>query len=187
MSRTDPADRMSPHDDGLGAALRALPSVEPPSDLWPVLAAARAGSMPRRRARPSRVFAIAASLALVALVPLLLPRGDAPEDVPGTPTAAHVPAASEVGVLRDRSRQLEQWLAVLSEQSPHDAHTLMATAELEDLVGLVDMQLSAARDDAEALPLWRQRVALLEDLAVTRSVPATLAADGAAWHRSTTL
>ncbi len=186
MSRSDPADRMSPHDDGLGAALRALPNAGPPSDLWPALAAAHTARRRHRRTRIVRAFAVAATVVVFALVPLLLPHGDAPVHTPVTSTAV-APAAPDVEVLRDRSRQLEQWLAVLSEQSPHDAHTLMAAAELEDLVGLVDMQLSAARDDAEALPLWRQRVALLEDLAVTRSVPATLAADGAAWHRSTTL
>ena len=53
----------------------------------------------------------------------------------------------------------------------------MAAAELEDLVGLVDVQLSAARSASESLPLWRQRVALLEDLAAVRSEPFTLAAE----------
>ena len=55
----------------------------------------------------------------------------------------------------------------------------MAAAEVEDLVSFVDVQLSAARDDPEALPLWRQRVALLEDLAVIRSAPQALLAGSA--------
>ncbi len=44
----------------------------------------------------------------------------------------------------------------------------MAAVEVEDLIGLVDVQLGATRGDADALPLWRQRVALLEDLATIR-------------------
>ena len=45
---------------------------------------------------------------------------------------------------------------------------LMAAVEVEDLIGLIDVQLGAAHDRNDALPLWRQRVALLEDLATIR-------------------
>ena len=55
----------------------------------------------------------------------------------------------------------------------------MAAVEVEDLIGLVDVQLTGARGDADALPLWRQRVALLEDLAAIRGNGAALAASGA--------
>jgi hypothetical protein len=55
----------------------------------------------------------------------------------------------------------------------------MAAVEVEDLIGLVDVQLGGARTDADALPLWRQRVALLEDLAAIRGNGAALAASGA--------
>ncbi len=188
MSRPDPADRMNPHEDAFGAMLRSLPPVEPALDLWPVLAAARQAEA-RRSLRRRRLFAIAAAIAVVALVPSLMRHGDTHVDPvsPSTTSAHDVPSRSDADELRERSRQLERWLAAAGERAPQDARTLMAVAELEDLVGLVDMQLSAARNDAEALPLWRQRVALLEDLAVTRSVPAALAADGASWQRSTTL
>ena len=38
------------------------------------------------------------------------------------------------------------------------------------MIGLVDVQLAApdASDDAAAMPLWRRRVALLEDLSILR-------------------
>ena len=54
---------------------------------------------------------------------------------------------------------------------------LMAAVEVEDMIGLVDLQLEAARGDADALPLWRQRVGLLEDLATIRTSPYALAAN----------
>jgi hypothetical protein len=55
----------------------------------------------------------------------------------------------------------------------------MAAVEVEDLIGLVDVQLGGARGDAEALPLWRQRVALLEDLAAIRGNAFAFAENGA--------
>ena len=54
----------------------------------------------------------------------------------------------------------------------------MAAVEVEDLIGLVDVQLGGARGDADALPLWRQRVALLEDLAAIRGNGLALAENG---------
>ena len=87
------------------------------------------------------------------------------------------PAQAELQRLHDYSRSLEQWLAGLPGSAPRDGRSLMAAAELEDLVGLADVQLSAARSESEALPLWRQRVALLEDLAAVRSEPLALLAE----------
>jgi len=55
----------------------------------------------------------------------------------------------------------------------------MAAVEVEDLIGLIDVQLGGVRGDADALPLWRQRVALLEDLAAIRGNAFTLAENGA--------
>jgi hypothetical protein len=55
----------------------------------------------------------------------------------------------------------------------------MAAVEVEDLIGLVDVQLGGARGEADALPLWRQRVALLEDLAAIRGSAFALAGNGA--------
>ena len=52
----------------------------------------------------------------------------------------------------------------------------MAAVEVEDLIGLVDVQLGATRDRTDALPLWRQRVALLEDLATIRGSAFAIAA-----------
>jgi hypothetical protein len=162
------------HDDTLGAALRALPQASPPLDLWPELARRLQPTRPRAR-RYTLPLALAASLLLGLVVSRsVMHEVTPPVDVPAP--VASVVTPSEIDQLRARSRDIEGWIGALAAQSPRDGRTLMAAAEIEDLVGFVDVQLSAARDDPEALPLWRQRVTLLEDLAVLRSGPQPLLA-----------
>ena len=150
----------------LGDALRALPLAAPAHDLWPALERRLAAPRRRRWLVPG---ALAASL-LFGLVwtRTLLHDTEAPA-LPATVVATTPAAADALEQLRTHSRELERWLARRPTQTALAASTLMAAAEVEDLVGFVDVQLSAARNDAEALPLWRQRVALLEDLALIRS------------------
>lgn len=171
MHARDPGGGMN-HDDAFGAALRALPLATPPLDLWPDLARRLQPARPRAR-RYTLPLALAASLLLGLVVSRSVMHDVTPAvDVPATATT--IAAPSEIDQLRARSRDIEGWIGALAAQSPRDGRTLMAAAEIEDLVGFVDVQLSAARDDPEALPLWRQRVALLEDLAVLRSGPQPL-------------
>lgn len=157
-------DGMNGRDD-LGEALRALPLAAPAGDLWPALERSLAPKRPRWRV-PAAVAA-ALMLGFVGARLALHESGV----VPAAPSAtADAPAAhGEIERLRTQSRELEEWLAARPAQADLGASTLMAAAEVEDLVGFVDVQLSAARNDGEALPLWRQRVALLEDLALIRS------------------
>ena len=164
---------MNPHDD-LGSALRALPLTQAPDDLWPQLVAALPSTRRRKPLRAAWPVAIAAAL----LLALVWPRSPLSPPAPSVAeTQAVPPAADELPALRNRSQDLERWLGVLSQQSPQDAPSLMAAAEIADLVGLVDAQLSVARDDQEAVPLWRQRVGLLEDLAAIRSLSVTALAN----------
>lgn len=178
-------DRMNP-PQSLADALRALPSAAPQPDLWPQLARSLAR---RRRARAWRVAlpaALAASIALALLLPRVVER-DAPASMP---VAAIAPAqnstaisraavaasatgpADEVDTLRRRSHSLETWIAAVSAHAPQNGRDLMAAVEVEDLIGVVDVQLEATRNDAEALPLWQRRVDLLEDLATIRGAAA---------------
>jgi hypothetical protein len=105
---------------------------------------------------------------------LWLPHGVLREHRPAAPTAAQVPpapaaaSADDLAELRRRSQALEGWIAAFSAHAPQDSRGLMAAVEIEDLIGLVDVQLDAARGSEDALPLWRQRVALLEELAAVR-------------------
>ncbi len=176
MHPRDPVGDMN-RDDGLGAALRALPMATPPLDLWPDLA---------RRLQPARPrasrYRLPLGLAAAVLLGLVVSRGLLHDERIATdpaPPPASAVVLPEIDTLRARSRDIEGWIGALAAQSPHDGRTLMAAAEIEDLVGFVDVQLSAARDNEEALPLWRQRVALLENLAVLRSGPQALIAGNA--------
>ena len=182
MSRRDSLDDRAANA-ALASALRALPESAPQPDLWPELARALDERRNPRRWRYALPVALAAGLALA----LLLPR-TATHDVEAprtatvasaqTPATANVPDDEELARLHDRSRTLERWIAAVAARAPQDSRDLMAAVEVEDLIGLVDVQLGGARGDADALPLWRQRVALLEDLAAIRGNAFALAENG---------
>jgi hypothetical protein len=169
-----------PSDAALAAALRALPDAAPMPDLWPDLSRA----IDARRRHPWRYalpIALAAGVALALVLPKLTHREATPSQ-PATPVA-HVTApandADELSQLHKRSQSLERWIAAVAARAPQDGRDLMAAVEVEDLIGLVDVQLGGAGTDSDALPLWRQRVALLEDLAAIRGNGVALAANGA--------
>jgi hypothetical protein len=137
-------------------------------------------------------LALAAGVALAALLPGSVIRQATPGRTPvvAATTAAAMPnviagsaaaPAGELDMLHRRSQTLERWIAAVAARAPQDSRDLMAAVEVEDLIGLIDVQLGAAHDRADALPLWRQRVALLEDLATIRGSAYAIAAndDGA--------
>lgn len=168
----------------LADALRALPESAPQPDLWPELARAMQQRRNRRVLRTALPAAIAAAIAIA----VLMPRSPTHENI-APPVAANPPAsqqqaptdaqpAEELARLHRRSQTLERWIAAVAARAPQDSRDLMAAVEVEDLIGFVDVQLAGARSDDDALPLWRQRVALLEDLATIRGNAFTLAENG---------
>ena len=175
-----PDDEVMRGSDSLAAALAALPLESPPPGGFARIEA----TLAKRRARAHLVrgLALAASLAAIALVPLVLLSGrDAP--APATVTAVATPAGTqaEAGTrlaLIEQNQQLEAW--VRAQDEPFDGATAYASAELEDLIGMLDVQLSATHDEAAADALWRQRLGLLNELASVRSEGVTrLAANDA--------
>jgi hypothetical protein len=187
MSGRDSLIDPSP-DTTLAAALRALPESAPQPDLWPELAQAL---LQRRRRRVWRYLlpaAIAAGIAIALLLPRSPVREDTTPPIVSSPATSPSPAsrsastqpvpAQELAQLHQRSQTLERWVAAVAARAPQDSRDLMAAVEVEDLIGLVDVQLGGARGDGEALPLWRQRVALLEDLATIRGNAFALAENG---------
>lgn len=179
-------DRMN-DDAGLAAALRSLPAAAPPHDAWPLLAA-RAR---RRRRRRGWRIAVPAALAAALALAVVLPNGSlwhtAPKpgatacadcgDIP--PTAAS-DADAALQAWRTRSQRLQAWVQQLdSGGAPLGGAALARAAELEDQIGLVDLQLGAGADTTTQAALWRQRVALLEALAMVRLSPSALANSGA--------
>jgi len=189
---------MHSSDAALAAALRALPASAPQPDLWPELARA----LERKRRLHLWHYALPVALAAGIAVALLMPRSptrnvDAPHlatvatvDAPatGTDTSA-APAATdkELAQLHERSQTLERWIAAVAARAPQDSRDLMAAVEVEDLIGLVDVQLGGAPSEADALALWRRRVALLQDLASIRSSGFALAGPDAGRDSPTSL
>jgi len=173
-----------PSDAALAAALRALPDAAPMPDLWPDLSADIARALDARRRRTWRYalpIALAAGIALALVLPKLVHRDAAPSQPPTPVASVAAPATDtdELSRLHKRSQSLERWIAAVAARAPQDGRDLMAAVEVEDLIGLVDVQLGGAGTDSDALPLWRQRVALLEDLAAIRGNGVALAANGA--------
>lgn len=164
-------DGMKPIDP-LTEALRGLPMAEPPGDLFDQVALGIRARRSRRRWILPAALAACTVLGLLLVAPreTVVPGSIVQSGLPATSTGT-VSVGSEIDRLRADSRVLEAWLGGLPGEAPRDGRSLMASAEIEDLVGLIDLQLSASRNEAESLPLWRQRVALLEDLARIRSEP----------------
>jgi hypothetical protein len=150
----------------LADALAALPLAGPSESTWPRIEATLAARLARRRRATRWRYGLAAALALFALAPALelalTDRATAP------PAPADVAATADPrDALIERSQALEASLAAYDE--PVDAGSAFAAAELEDLIGMVDVQLSATDDPRHAQVLWRQRLALVEELATIRA------------------
>lgn len=189
MSTQSPTD-LTHGDAALGAALRDLPLAAPTASAWPDLERAlresgvvREPAAPRPVVRKRYAFAaaLAAGLALFAVWPNRVQTpGSAPSgDTPTTLAAATGPS---VDGLRDESQRIEGWLRKVSASGmPLGGQDLMAVTEVEDMIGLVDVQLGAVSDtSADAAALWRQRVDLLRDLVAIRTNAYSLAGNGVA-------
>lgn len=174
-------DRMN-DDACLAAALRALPAAAPPHDAWPLLAARARRA---RRRRHGWKIAIPAALAAALALAIVLPDWSA-RHAPATPAttacagcgraAPSADAEAAARAWRTRSQRLQAWVHQLDDGgAPLAGVALARAAELEDQIGLVDLQLGAGADAATQAALWRQRVALLEELAMVRLAPTALA------------
>lgn len=186
MFAANPANRMM-----LGDALRALPPAAPQHDGWPALAAALAA----RRATRNHAWplALAACAVLATLVALdwreRMHTSPAATATVAPPTAssiangtAAVPTSNvaTLAQLQQRSRALEHWLRETgNDAAPLPGQDLAAAAEIENLIGLIDVELAAPRQ-THAQALWHRRVGLLEDLAALRYSNYRLAAGGLA-------
>lgn len=199
------------NDAALRENLRALPLATPSASAWPALEAAlRANGIvttpaPRRHWRWAVPAALAAGLALALLLPRMAntPTNTSPATIATSapvqnttkPEVTNKPevtdklaanSGNDVDALRARSQRLETWLQrVAAGGTTLDGQNLMAAAEVEDLIGLVDVQLSGAGDSPEAAALWRQRIALLEDLGAIRTAAWGASANGLAVNDGT--
>lgn len=192
MSDPNSSNQLGPRElITLPEQLRALPQVAPSASAWPELAA-KLSSQPVPRITPRRrswlvpaALAAGVVFAFATTALLQVPKPHNPGDSEATKNGAPAsvsPAqtaksdttadahgkAEDIAALQAHSRALEHWLHDTNNTSaPQSAQDLAASAEIEDMIGLVDVQL-ASPEAAAALPLWRRRVALLEDLATVR-------------------
>lgn len=164
----DRFDPITPDDDrALRAALRAMPVLSPRDNAWSALAAElmetpRPLHAPRRR-WPTWIGLAAMLLAAVIGVRLLMPHDARVE------SSANQPSPETLALI-EQSQQLDETLAMLDARSvPIDGTSAMASAELENLIGLTDLQLNAVSRDDEAQVLWSRRVDLMTRLANART------------------
>ncbi|MGH8116122.1 MAG: hypothetical protein ACREP0_12695 [Rhodanobacteraceae bacterium] len=161
-------------DASLGAALRALPAVAPAQDAWPALAArVRRRRTVRRTVWYSLPPAFGLGIALVFAWPHLHLRTAPPPAQLAQPSTRDVGAgARDVAALQAKSTQWQAWVRDLDHNgAPPDGRQLAQAVVLQDRIGLVDLQLSAARNPATVADLWQQRIALLQQLGLVYLQP----------------
>lgn len=177
-------DRLDHHrmndDAALGEALRALPAGAPARDAWPDLAARiRHRHVVRRTVWFSLPAAFTVGVALTLAWPYIRPRGAAlaPARIATQPVVADAGAVPNLDALQASSRQWQAWLQQLERNgAPLDGRQLAQAVALQDQIGLVDLQLSATRNPANAGDLWRQRIALLQRLGLLHLKPYSVVA-----------
>ncbi len=155
-------------DRTLAEALRALPLLTPQRSVLPALLALHQAQATRATGRRPKWMAWAAGVMVIGLGLLVF---KAETGDPGRPPGAGGP--DKLQALMQRSLEWETALRRLEQQNmPMDAGTAMASAELEDLIGLTDLQLGATENDSQAESLWERRIRLMSRLAEVRSQPA---------------
>ena len=149
----------SPEDPG--PALRALPLMAPPRSALPGLLAELAARR-RRRAFVWFVPLAAAALLVLALLPGKAPPPQAPAATVATAETGVDPA---LGRLMVANAALEQRLArTRSAHITQDGDAAQASAQMEDMIGLVDARLGSDPAPGQRLMLWQRRLELLEAL-----------------------
>ena len=145
--------------DQRAARLKALPSLRPARDQWPILQQKLAAERRRRRLRWTVMAGLAAAASVSAVVVVRV-------------RDRHQGAAQlAIDSVMTRSSQLEQLIQSYNPDARvTDGVTAGVAGQLEDRIAQVDQQLQIAqlrenrRSEAEMLRLWRQRVGLLDAL-----------------------
>lgn len=176
-------------DAALTAALHALPTAEPPRDGWQRLSARIAHG--KRKRILLRIALPAAALAAGIAVAMFLPHAR-PARQPMQPLVHQqtVPASTDANLiaLRAHSQRLQAWVRTLDRGgAPLDGDALANAVALQDRIGLVDLQLTAARDSRTCAALWQQRVTLLQQLGLLHLQPYTVAEHTRATPNETTI
>jgi hypothetical protein len=145
--------------DQRAARLKALPSLRPARDQWPMLKQQLAAERRRRLLRRTALAGLAAAATVAAVVTVRIR-----QQHQGAEQLA-------IDSIMTRSSQLEQLIQSYNPDSRvTDGLTAGVAGQLEDRIAQVDQQLQMAqlrenrKSEAEMLRLWRQRVGLLDAL-----------------------
>ena len=148
----------------LGPALRALPLLAPRESALPGLLAELAARR-RRRALTWMLPPAVAALLVLALLPATV---RTPATAPATTAAQVATSASpdpQLGRLIQANAVLEQRLSSLrAAHITQDGEAAQASAQMEDMVALVDSALGANPPDERRRMLWQRRLELLQAL-----------------------
>jgi hypothetical protein len=145
-------------------ALRGLPNLSPPRDLWPAIS----GEMPRKRLRTGWMAVAAAAAAAVMFIGLAQWWSARAQRQASTETN-HTTVVEE---LNSASRELEELLRNPAFQGQIlSARRAAVIVDLEDRIAMVDLALAAesnAGSEDRGVALWSQRVELLNALLTAR-------------------
>ena len=146
------------------ARLRALPTLRPARDRWPVVAQ-RLAAERRRRLVQRAAMAITAVAALLLLAISVRPAGPAAD-------VEALAAEAQIADLMERSRALEAAIgAARPDQRVVDGRTIGVATDLEARIADLDRMLEVqeldappGRGETQRVQLWRERVGLLNAL-----------------------
>lgn len=146
------------------AQLKALPSLHPPRDHWPLMRnALRAERTRRRRTWGAWAGSLAAAAALAGLL-LVQPVGQH-----GQLHAELAQAKQQSATLEDSLQQYRTEGRVLS------GHAAAVVADLEDRISVIDGSLTGLdreSQETQIVKLWQERVGLMRELVTARATRA---------------
>lgn len=145
------ADISSQHSGiGIGQALRDLPQEAPMQSVWPILV----HHLPAKKTRRYFPIALAASMALLAIIPMRLHSPKISKDQNDAPLQS----------VMQQSSQLENILIATRNSTSSNASAEVISLALEDRIHTIDSELGAdSLTPAQQLDLWQQRVSILQE------------------------
>jgi hypothetical protein len=138
----------------IASALRQLPLETPEHSAWEALKP----QLPTTRTGPKWPLALVASSALA----VLLWRSESILPIQNGPQTASLAAPSALQQSMARSVQLEPYFYASQDDSISSASVIAANLDLEARLSAIDARLQEQPTAAEALTLWRERVAVLD-------------------------
>jgi hypothetical protein len=134
----------------IGQALRDLPLEAPMQSAWPVLVA----HVTKKKSRHYWPMALAASVALLAIIPLSL----------NSPHIIENQANKNLQSVMQQSSQLENILVATRNSTTNNASAEVISLALEDRIHAIDTELgSGLLNPTQQLNLWQQRVSVLQE------------------------